>query len=80
MQNMKVNGVRTKLMVVGNSGTLMVIYTKENGRKIKLMDMVFIFMSMAPNMRVIGRLIFKMVKVWKAGKTAVDMKVDIKKV
>ena len=44
------------------------------------MVMEFIFMLMAPNMKVTGRTIFKMVKVWKAGKTAADTKVDTKKV
>jgi len=80
MQNMKVNGVKTKPMVVENSGMLMVIYMRENGKKIKQMDTVFTFMSMVPNMRVTGRMIFKMVREWRAGKTAAGMKVDTKKV
>ena len=30
-------------------------------------------------MKAIGKLIYKMAKVWKAGKTAADMKVDTRK-
>ena len=40
-QNTKVNGVKTKLMDVENSGTLMAISMKVNGRKTKPMVMVF---------------------------------------
>ena len=80
MPNMKENGVKTKQMVEVNSGMLMVIFTKENGRKTRLMDMEFIFTSMVLNMKATGRMIFKMDKVWKAGKTAADTKVDTKKV
>jgi hypothetical protein len=44
------------------------------------MAMESIFMLTVPNMKDTGRTIFKMDKVWKAGKTAADTKVDTKKV
>ena len=79
MPNMKVNGVKIKQMAVENSGMLMAIFMKVNGKMIKLMVTEFTFMLMEPNMRGIGKMIFKMAKAWRAGKMAVDMKVDIKK-
>lgn len=38
----------------------MVIFSKEIGKMIKLMDMVFIYMLMVLNMKVIGKMIYKM--------------------
>ena len=66
--SMKESGRRTKPMVGANSGTLMVTYTKENGRKIKLMDSVFMYISTEPGMKVSGEMICKTEKAKKAGK------------
>ena len=45
----------------------------------RLMDMVSTYMSMVLNTKDIGKMISKMAKEWKAGKTAADTKEDIKK-
>jgi len=77
--NMKANGERTRPMDAASSGMPTVIFTKASGRTIKLMDTVSTSMLMVPSMRDTGRTISKMVKVWRVGKTAQDMKVDIRK-
>ena len=66
--SMKESGRRTKLMAEASSGTQMVTYTKENGRKIKPMDSVFMFISTEPGMKASGEMICKTVKAKKAGK------------
>ena len=44
MRNMKENGEKIRLTEEENSGMRMVIFMRENGKMIKLMDMEFIFM------------------------------------
>lgn len=67
VQNMRVNGVIIKPTERENFGMWMVIISKDFGRTIKLMVMVFIFIQMVQNMKVIGRMIFKMDLVLKHG-------------
>jgi hypothetical protein len=75
----KESGAKTKPMAEESSGTLMATSTRVNGRMIRLMALEFIFTSTAPSMKVTGRTIFKTDKAWRAGKTAADMREDIRK-
>ena len=77
--SMKAIGNSTKRVVEASSGTLMGIFLRENGLTIKPMDMVFIFIKMALNTRVTGKMIFSMVMVKKSGQMAQSMKATIKK-
>jgi hypothetical protein len=79
VQNMKVSGDITKRTVKVNSGMRTVIYTKACGKTIKQTDTVSTFMSMEPNMKDIGGMIFRTVKVLNHGVTVANMKVDTKK-
>ena len=77
--NTRENGERTRPTAEESSGMLMVTYMKESGRRTRPTDTVSISMSMAPNTKDTGRMIFKMAKVWRAGKTAADTRVDTKR-
>ena len=79
MLNTKENGEKIKPMVVESSGMQMEISTRVNGKMTRLMAMVSIFMLTALNTKDIGKMICKMDKVWRAGKTEVDTMVAIKK-
>ena len=79
MLSMRENGERTKLMVEVSSGMPMATFTRVNGKKTRQTDMECTSMSMALNTRDTGRTIFKMAKVWRAGKMVADMKVAIRK-
>ena len=59
-QNTMENGGTIKLTERENFGMLTVIISKGIGRTIKPMVMEFIFILMVQNMRVIGKMIFKM--------------------
>lgn len=54
VQNMKDNGKTIKLMVMENSGILMVTFMKEIGLMIRPMDMEYIYIQMEQNMKVNG--------------------------
>ena len=58
---MKESGVIIKQTVKENFGMLMEIFTKENGRMIKQMDLVFTLTKMEQDMKVIGLTIYNMV-------------------
>jgi len=77
--SMRENGVKTKRMAKGSFGMPMEMYTKVSGRKIKRMDTVFMYTSMALNMMVTGKMICKMVKVLSLGVMAVNTKAVIKR-
>ena len=59
--------------------TQRVMFTKEPGMRIRPMALEFIFTLTAPSMKVTGRMISKMDKAWRAGKTAADMREDTRK-
>ena len=58
---------------------LMETFKKVNGKTVKLMGMVSIFIKMAASISEIGRMIVKMVKVVKLGLMATATKERIKK-
>ena len=58
---MKESGVIIKQTVKESFGMLMEIFTKENGRMIKQMDLVFTLTKMEQDMKVIGLTIYNMV-------------------
>jgi GH15 family glucan-1,4-alpha-glucosidase len=59
--DMKESGVIIKQTVKESFGMLMEIFTKENGRMIKQMDLVFTLTKMEQDMKVIGLTIYNMV-------------------
>lgn len=61
----------------GNSGMLMVISTKVNGRMIRQMDMDDIFIQTVQNILAIGKMIFNKVKVLKHGLMVQNIKDNI---
>jgi len=79
MPSMKVNGAKTKLTAEESSGMPTVTFMKVNGKTTRPTDTVFIFTSMAPNMRATGRTISRTDKEWRAGKMEVATKVATKK-
>ena len=80
VQSMKDNGALIKQMVKVNFGMQTETSTKVCGKMIRLTGMVSTFMSMALNMKAIGKMTYRMDKEWRAGKMEVVMKVAIKKV
>jgi len=58
---MKESGVIIKQTVKESFGMLMEIFTKENGRMIKQMDLAFTLTKMEQDMKVIGLTIYNMV-------------------
>ena len=77
--NMKVNGEIIKQMEKGNSGMPMEMFMKETGKTTRLTALAFIFMLTEPNMREIGRMIYKMDGVLKVGQMEAGTKEVIKK-
>jgi len=77
---MKVSGDPIKQMVPVNSGMLMEMFTRDNGKTTKQMDTEFTSMLMEPNTKDIGKTIFRMALVLRAGQTAQNIKVATKKV
>ena len=77
---MKESGVIIKQTVKENFGMLMEIFTKENGRMIKQMDLVFTLTKMEQDMKVIGLTIYNMVLELKLGEMEVNIRVNIMKV
>jgi GH15 family glucan-1,4-alpha-glucosidase len=78
--DMKESGVIIKQTVKENFGMLMEIFTKENGRMIKQMDLVFTLTKMEQDMKVIGLTIYNMVLELKLGEMEVNIRVNIMKV
>ena len=79
-RDMKESGVIIKQTVKENFGMLMEIFTKENGRMIKQMDLVFTLTKMEQDMKVIGLTIYNMVLELKLGEMEVNIRVNIMKV
>lgn len=71
---MRESGETTRQMERVNSGMLMEIFTKAPGRMTKLMDLEYTSMSMEHSTRGTGRMTCRMVKEWRAGKTAASMR------
>jgi hypothetical protein len=80
VQNMKVNGVLTKLTEKENSGMLMEMFTTDYGKMIKQMDMASMFMLTEQNMKGTGEMIYKMEMGLNPGVMEANMKVVIMKV
>ena len=80
MQNMKENGVITKLTEKGNSGMLMEMFMMDYGKMIKQMAMVSMFMLIEQSMKDTGEMIYKMEMGLNHGVMEVNMKVVILKV
>lgn len=80
VRDMKVSGIRIKLMEEVFSIMLMATYLMDSGSMIKLMDLVHITMLTEVNMKVNGLTIYRMVKVKKPGKISQRTKEVIIKV
>ena len=78
--NIRDSGGSIKPVARENFGTWTEIFLKENGRMIKQMDMVFIFIKMVLNMKENGRMIYSMEKERKYGQIIQCMKDFIMKV
>jgi len=65
--SMKGSGRITRQKVKASFYMLTEIYLKDNGLMIKLMDLVFIFIKMALNMKDFGKMIYSTEKVLKHG-------------
>lgn len=76
----KASGARIKLMARASFGMQTVIFMKENGLTIRLMDMEFTSTRMVLNTRATGRMICKRAEALKRGATGVNSKVTIRKV
>jgi hypothetical protein len=79
-RNMKVIGIRIKLMEGVDLYSQMVISMMEIGKMIKLMELVLILTKMELNIQVNGRMINKKEQAKKLGLMALAMKDHIKKV
>lgn len=79
MQNTRVSGEKIKPTGAESSGMPMETSMKASGRTTKQTAMESISMLTVLNMKVIGKMIFKMGRVWKAGKMEADMREDTKK-
>lgn len=74
---MKENGSTTKLKEKELFGMLKETYTRDNSKLIKLMDLVFIHMSMVQDMKETGSMMSKKVKGRKLGSMVPNMSENI---
>lgn len=72
--NIKGNGLIIRLKEKVNSPMSMVIFMTVNGNKIKPRDMEFIFITMVPDIKVIGLMIINMDMEFRHGLTVADMR------
>ena len=66
-ENMRVNGLKIKLVVRESFGMQMEIDTKVSGKETKQMDMAYTYTMMEQDTLVIGKMIFSMVTEKKHG-------------
>lgn len=78
VQDTQVIGKIIKLTVMVNSGMLTGISMKGAGKMTKRMVREFMYIRMAPNMRVHGRMIYRMAMVQKHGLIKASSKVAIR--
>lgn len=77
--NIKDNGLTIRLKERVNLPMLMEIFMTDNGKKIKLLDMEFTFITMVQDIKVIGSMIINMVMVLRLGLMVVNMRETTKK-